>query len=72
MNYNPLNLSKREIEVARLISESCSTKEIALRLGIAIRTVCVHRLKINRRLKAKSVIDIYKYTINHLQEDTNE
>ena len=72
MSYNPLNLSKREIEVARLISAEYSSVEIADILGIKPRTVDFHRGSINTRLKAKTIISIYKYTINHLQEVPNE
>ncbi len=42
----PLDLSKRELEVARLIAEGLSNKEIAVRLGISLLTAKdhVHRI----------------------------
>lgn len=72
MEYNPLNLSPSEIKVAKLISAGYSSRDIAEDLGIKLRTVEVHRQHIKTRLKAKTIIGIYIYTINHLQEVPNE
>jgi DNA-binding CsgD family transcriptional regulator len=45
-------LSDRELQVLQLISEGCSTKDIALRLEIKVRTVESHRRNINGKLDA--------------------
>jgi DNA-binding CsgD family transcriptional regulator len=47
-------LTKREIQVLRLVAEGETTKEIALRLGIAEVTVKWHVKRILRRLGAAS------------------
>ena len=35
MSYNPLNLSPRQIEVAKLVSQDISSEDIAKKLGIS-------------------------------------
>ena len=44
-------LSRREIDVVQLIKEGLSSKEIAKRLDISLKTVEVHRYNILRKLK---------------------
>jgi DNA-binding NarL/FixJ family response regulator len=56
---NPFNsLSKREIEVVRLITEELSNNDIAERLAISKRTVETHRKNIFKKTKVKSVIGL--------------
>jgi DNA-binding NarL/FixJ family response regulator len=56
---NPFNsLSKREIEVVRLITEELSNHDIAERLAISKRTVETHRKNIFKKTKVKSVIGL--------------
>jgi len=56
---NPFNsLSKREIEIVRLITEELSNNDIAERLEISKRTVETHRKNIFRKTKVKSVIGL--------------
>lgn len=54
-------LSKREVEVARYISEGKSSKEIADKLLIAIKTVEVHRYNLLKKLKSKNSIEMVNY-----------
>ena len=51
------NLTERQIEVFRLLSEGCATKTIARRLGLAIGTVKVHLAAIYRALDAHNRIE---------------
>jgi DNA-binding NarL/FixJ family response regulator len=51
------NLTERQIEVFRLLSEGCATKTIARRLGLAIGTVKVHLAAIYRVLDAHNRIE---------------
>lgn len=44
------SLTRREIQVLRLISEARSNKEIAASLFISVDTVCVHRKNLMRKL----------------------
>ena len=56
-------LTKRETEVVRLIWEECSTKEIAVKLGISPRTVEAHRWNIAEKLRARSTVGIIKFAL---------
>ena len=54
-------LSEREIEVINLIREGLSSKEIADKLGISIKTVEVHRHNILKKLKVKNTASLINY-----------
>jgi DNA-binding NarL/FixJ family response regulator len=51
------HLTERQVEVFTLLSEGCSTKTIARRMGLAIGTVKVHLAAIYRVLGAHSRIE---------------
>ena len=55
----------REIEVIRLLAEGKANKEIALKLGITIRTVETHRAKIMLKLGLHSLTELIHYAIRH-------
>ena len=57
------DLTPREIDVVRLIWEECSTKEIAVKLGISPRTVEAHRWNIAVKLGVKSTIGRIKFAL---------
>lgn len=54
-------LSEREIEVINQIRDGLSSKEIAERLGISIKTVEVHRHNILKKLKVKNTASLINY-----------
>ena len=54
-------LSEREIEVINQIREGLSSKEIADKLGISIKTVEVHRHNILKKLKVKNTASLINY-----------
>jgi DNA-binding NarL/FixJ family response regulator len=54
-------LSEREIEVINNIRDGLSSKEIADRLGISIKTVEVHRHNILKKLKVKNTASLINY-----------
>ena len=56
-------LTTREREVAHLIAEGLSTRQIAETLTVSVKTVESHRANIMRKLNAKSTADIVKYAI---------
>lgn len=58
-------LTKREIEVVRLVSEGFINKEIADQLNISIRTVDAHKSNVMQKLNIKSNVEIVKYAIKH-------
>lgn len=56
-------LSKREIEVLKLIVKGCLNKEIANTLNISINTVLSHRKNITTKLGIKSVSGLSVYAM---------
>ena len=56
-------LSERESEVVGLIAEGKSNKEIAMHLGIGVRTIETHRERIMRKLDIHSVAGLTKFAI---------
>jgi DNA-binding NarL/FixJ family response regulator len=53
----------REVEIIRLLAEGKANKEIAVRLGITIRTVETHRAKIMLKLGLHSLAELIHYAI---------
>ena len=54
-------LSEREIEIIYRIRDGMSSKEIAIKLGISIKTVEVHRHNILKKLKVKNTASLINY-----------
>jgi DNA-binding NarL/FixJ family response regulator len=59
------NLTEREIEIIRLVTEGLMNKEISDRLNISVRTVDNHKSNIMKKLDLKSSVDIVKYAIKN-------
>lgn len=60
-----VHLTRREIEVLKLIVEEFSNAEIADKLFISIRTVDTHRRNLLTKLGAKNTVGLVKYAIKH-------
>lgn len=58
-------LSRRELEVLRLIADGNSNKLIAERLGISVRTVETHRERIMRKLEVQGTAGLTKWAVVH-------
>ncbi len=56
-------ISKREIEIIKLIGEELTTKEIASRLYLSKRTVDTHRQNLMRKLNVRNNIGLIKVAI---------
>ena len=56
-------LSNREREVLQMVAEGISTKEIAKKLHISIKTVETHRRQIMKKLNIFSVAELTKYAV---------
>jgi len=54
-------LSRRELEIAKLIKEGMSSKEIAVRLDISLKTVEVHRYNILKKLNLKNTASLVNF-----------
>ena len=59
------SLSNRERQILQLVAESFSTREIASRLGLSVRTVDNHRTNIMRKLNLHNVAALTCYAIKH-------
>lgn len=58
-----ITLSSRESEVLKLIAEGLSTKDVAEKLCISVKTVETHRRQIMQKTKYSSVAELTKYAI---------
>jgi DNA-binding CsgD family transcriptional regulator len=56
-------LTSREREVLELIAESKTTKEIAVILGVSVKTADSHRTKIMEKLGIHSTAGLVRYAI---------
>jgi DNA-binding NarL/FixJ family response regulator len=56
-------LSDREREVLQLMAEGNSTKQIAVKLHISVKTVETHRRQIMKKLDIHTIADLTKYAI---------
>ncbi len=56
-------LSPREVEVARLVSEGLTSKEVASRLNLSVRTVEKHRANIMDKLGVREVASLVRYCV---------
>jgi len=55
------NLSRRELDIIKLIKEGLSSKEIAVQLDISLKTVEVHRYNILKKLKLKNTAALVNF-----------
>ncbi|MBW3130091.1 response regulator transcription factor [Hymenobacter profundi] len=58
-------LSRRELEVLKLISEGLTTSEIADKLYNSKRTIETHRQNMMEKTQAKNTASLIKYALNH-------
>jgi len=56
-------LTERETEILQLLAEGKSTKQIALKLHISVKTVETHRRQIMNKLNIHTVAELTKYAI---------
>jgi len=63
LSGNPLDLTRREIDVLQLIAESCSSKEVAQRLGLSPKTVENHRFHIMEKLHVHDIAALTRYAV---------
>ncbi len=56
-------LTPRQREVVQLLAEGLSTKQVAFRLELSIKTIATHREQILERLKLRGIADLTRYAI---------
>ena len=56
-------LTPRQRQVLQFIGEGHSTKTIAAKLGVAVKTVEMHRTKLAKSLKIRGVADLVRFAI---------
>ncbi len=62
-------LTAREREIVQLLAEGKSNKEVAVALGVNVKTVDAHRANVMHKLGLHSVTDLVRYAIrNHIIE----
>jgi DNA-binding NarL/FixJ family response regulator len=61
-------LSDRELEILRLVGEGFTTREVATKLGISVKTVESHRGNIRQKLKLKSGAELMRFALSHRAE----
>ncbi len=59
----PEDLTAREREVAQLIAEGHSTKEIARLLGVSVKTIDKHRSRMMEKLHVHDAVAVTRYAI---------
>jgi len=58
-------LSPREREVLQMLAEGMSSKEVAVKLGISVKSAETHRSNIMRKLDLHSVSELVRYAIRN-------
>ena len=58
-----VRLTPRQREVLQLIAEGCSTKEVAQRLDLAVKTVETHRTLLMKQLDVHEVAGLERYAL---------
>jgi len=56
-------LTEREVEIVKLVAEGLSSREIANRLCISVKTVDTHRANVLEKIGAHSSAELVKYAI---------
>ncbi|WP_200975844.1 response regulator transcription factor [Echinicola sp. 20G] len=57
---NTYDITKREKQILKMISDGTGNKEIAEQLGKSIRTIETHRFNIMKKLKVNNVVELLK------------
>ncbi len=57
---HPINITKRELEVLRLIADEFTNKEISSHLGISVGSVETHRRNLFNKFAARNMAGLIK------------
>ena len=65
-DHGPLRrLAPRQREILQLVAEGHSTKSIAMRLKITVKTVEAHRMQLMKRLEIHDIAGLVRYAVRH-------
>ena len=59
------HLTAREREIVQLLTEGKTNKEVAVALGVSVKTVDAHRANVMHKLDLHSVTDLVRYAIRN-------
>ena len=59
------HLSARELQIAKMVCSGALNRDIAAQLGIAVRTVKLHRMNMMSKLQVSNVIELARIMDNH-------
>jgi len=59
------NLSRRELDIIQFIKDGFSSKEIAVKLDISLKTVEVHRYNILKKLNLRNTASLVNFINAH-------
>ncbi len=60
-----LILTSREREVVRLLAHGQPNRQVAIALGISVKTVESHRANVMRKLELRSIVDLVRYAVRN-------
>src|SRR5688572_4907588 len=60
-------LTDREFEVFQLIGQGLSTKEMADKLHVSVKTIEVHRVNVKEKLKTPTAPDLIRYAVRWVE-----
>ncbi len=58
-------LTQRQREILQLVAEGCTSKQIAQRLGLSVKTVERHRVELMHRLEIHDIAGLVRWAIRH-------
>jgi DNA-binding NarL/FixJ family response regulator len=58
-------LTLREREIVQLVAEGLSSKEVASKLSVSVKTVETHRANVMKKLRLRSVTDLVRYAVRN-------
>ena len=61
----PRPLSRREVEVLRLLAQGHTNREAADRLAVTVKTIETHRKRLSDRLGLKSRAQLFRFAVEH-------
>jgi DNA-binding NarL/FixJ family response regulator len=65
----PAQLSDRELEVLQLLGQGISTRDIADRLHLSIKTIESYRANIKRKLDLKNAAELMRYAVDWVRTE---